>query len=338
MELKINQEFKHLIPPLAPDEYKMLESSIINEGCRESIVLWNDTIVDGHNRYEICTINNVEFKISDIDFTDEDAAKIWIINNQMGRRNITDWVKFELSTKKKDILLKQGREKQKEEGKLYGRGNTKDEKVLSIIDTTFEEETHSTRKIIAEDIGKSTGWVGMAEVVDKNATEEIKEKLRKNETTVNKAYKDIKEGIKERSKTEKAKSITEKEYKTFEGIINGDCLDHISEIEDKSIDCLITDPPYGADIQFNKYKNDFSRKIENDKDVFTALDLLDKVLKSSASKLKESAHIYIFCTWKVYPEFKNVIENYHTIKNVIVWNKKLMGMGILNTTMPILMS
>ena len=52
--------------------------------------------------------------------------------------------------------LKQGREKKKEEGKLYGRGNTKDEKVLSIIDTTFEEETHSTRKIIAEEIGKST--------------------------------------------------------------------------------------------------------------------------------------------------------------------------------------
>jgi len=52
--------------------------------------------------------------------------------------------------------LKQGREKKKEEGKLYGRGNTKDEKVLSIIDRTFEEETHSTRKIIAEEIGKST--------------------------------------------------------------------------------------------------------------------------------------------------------------------------------------
>jgi len=52
--------------------------------------------------------------------------------------------------------LKQGREKKKEEGKLYGRGNTKDEKVLSIIDRTFEEETHNTQKIIAEEIGKST--------------------------------------------------------------------------------------------------------------------------------------------------------------------------------------
>ena len=82
---------------------------------------------------------------------DGGGAKIWIIDNQMGRRNITEWVKFELSLKKKDILLKQGREKKKEEGKLYGRGNTKDEKVLSIIDRTFnEKETHNTQKIIAE--------------------------------------------------------------------------------------------------------------------------------------------------------------------------------------------
>jgi len=51
--------------------------------------------------------------------------------------------------------LKQGREKQKESGKLYGENHQKQE-VLSIIDKTSEEETHSTRKIIAEEIGKST--------------------------------------------------------------------------------------------------------------------------------------------------------------------------------------
>jgi len=109
----------------------------------------------------------------------------------MGRRNITEWVKFELSLKKKDILLKQGREKQKESGKLYGENHQKQE-VLSIIDKTSEEEPHNTRNIISSEIGKSTGWVGMAEVVAKKAPEEIKEKLRKNETTVNKVYKEIK--------------------------------------------------------------------------------------------------------------------------------------------------
>ncbi len=103
---------------------------------------------------------------------DGGGAKIWIIDNQVGRRNITEWVKFELSLKKKDILLKQGREKQKESGKLYGENHQKQE-VLSIIDKTSEEEPHNTRNIISSEIGKSTGWVAMAEVVAKKAPEEI---------------------------------------------------------------------------------------------------------------------------------------------------------------------
>ena len=164
MELTIKKEFKDLIPRLSNEEYELLTKSILSDGCRESILLWNGVIVDGHNRYEICTTNNVEFNTSDIDFPDDDAAKIWIIDNQMGRRNITEWVKFELSLKKKDILLKQGREKKKEEGKLYGRGNTKDEKVLSIIDRTFnEKETHNTQKIIAEENWQN-GWSGRGDL------------------------------------------------------------------------------------------------------------------------------------------------------------------------------
>ena len=104
---------------------------------------------------------------------DGGGAKIWIIDNQVGRRNITEWVKFELSLKKKDILLKQGREKQKESGKLYGENHQKQE-VLSIIDKTSEEEPHNTRNIISSEIGKSTGWVGMAEVEAGEIVEAIK--------------------------------------------------------------------------------------------------------------------------------------------------------------------
>ena len=69
--------------------------------------------------------------------------------------------------------LKQGREKQKESGKLYGENHQKQE-VLSIIDKTSEEEPHNTRNIISSEIGKSTGWVGMAEVEADEIVEAIK--------------------------------------------------------------------------------------------------------------------------------------------------------------------
>ena len=66
--------------------------------------------------------------------------------------SITEWVKFELSLKKKDILLKQGREKMIISGSDGGRGNKKEINPLSIIDRPFnEKETHNTQKIIAEE-------------------------------------------------------------------------------------------------------------------------------------------------------------------------------------------
>jgi hypothetical protein len=87
---------------------------------------------------------------------DGGGAKIWIIDNQMGRCNITEWVKFELSLKKKDILLKQGREKMIISGSDGGRGNKKEINPLSIIDKPFNEKEHNTRNIISSEIGKST--------------------------------------------------------------------------------------------------------------------------------------------------------------------------------------
>ena len=52
--LKIDPEFKDLIPPLSSDEYEQLENNILYDGCREPLIAWNDILVDGHNRYDIC--------------------------------------------------------------------------------------------------------------------------------------------------------------------------------------------------------------------------------------------------------------------------------------------
>ena len=53
-QLNIDPEFKNLIRPLRREEYRQLELNLVVEGCREDIIAWNDTIIDGHNRYEIC--------------------------------------------------------------------------------------------------------------------------------------------------------------------------------------------------------------------------------------------------------------------------------------------
>ena len=60
--LTIDPEFKRLLPALRPEEFRLLEESILAEGCRDPIVVWENIIVDGHNRYEICQKNHLEFK------------------------------------------------------------------------------------------------------------------------------------------------------------------------------------------------------------------------------------------------------------------------------------
>jgi site-specific DNA-cytosine methylase len=91
--LKVDPEFLNLIPPLSADERKLLEESILAEGVRESIKVWNgDIIIDGHNRYAIALANNLPYRIEEIDLPDREAVKSWMINHQLGRRNLRpDW-------------------------------------------------------------------------------------------------------------------------------------------------------------------------------------------------------------------------------------------------------
>lgn len=88
--LKIDEEFRHLIRPLRHREFLQLEQNIINDGCRDPIVVWHDTIVDGHNRYEICMRHSIPFDTKDMEFECREAAVAWICANQLGRRNITE--------------------------------------------------------------------------------------------------------------------------------------------------------------------------------------------------------------------------------------------------------
>jgi hypothetical protein len=102
-QLKIDDEFKRLIPPLSAEERKQLEENILKDGCRDSIVVWNGTIVDGHNRYEICTRNEILFATRNILLRNREEAIAWICANQLGRRNISDETRRYLIGKRYEV-------------------------------------------------------------------------------------------------------------------------------------------------------------------------------------------------------------------------------------------
>ena len=89
-DLRINPEFSNLIAPLSENEYQILEESICQEGCREPIVVWGNIIVDGHNRFHICTEHGIDFRTVRIHFSDREEAISWICATQLGRRNISE--------------------------------------------------------------------------------------------------------------------------------------------------------------------------------------------------------------------------------------------------------
>ena len=63
VELKTHKVIAGLIQPISPKEYEDLELNLIEYGCREPIIVWNNYILDGHKRYTICTNYNIPFTI-----------------------------------------------------------------------------------------------------------------------------------------------------------------------------------------------------------------------------------------------------------------------------------
>jgi hypothetical protein len=91
--LKVNPELRAVVAPLTAEEYAQLRDNIRREGLLEPITLWAEgsgTIVDGHNRYEICQELSIGFKTKTLSFPDVAAVKLWILEHQVGRRNLTD--------------------------------------------------------------------------------------------------------------------------------------------------------------------------------------------------------------------------------------------------------
>lgn len=239
MEIRTKDEFKKLIPPLTPDEFSQLEENCLAEGIRDAILTWNDYIIDGHNRYKIAQKHKLTFNTQKKEFESEEDVIVWMCNNQLGRRNLPEFVKYELLQMIREALTKKGKDNLR---LSEGRGASGERKPLSNIDKPFTE--HNTRKVIADKLEKSEGWVAMADVVSKKAPEEVKQKLRSNEMSINEAYQKVKKDIRtfeiqeqRRELAEKGKEAKGSNYRIFHDDIR-------TWKADKQYDWIITDPPY----------------------------------------------------------------------------------------------
>ena len=104
-DITILPELQAYIDPLTPDEYEALERSILAEGCRDALVLWGNVLVDGHNRYRICQQHGVPFQtVHNTAFQSLEDGQLWMIDQHLGRRSISDFQRGVLALRKREII------------------------------------------------------------------------------------------------------------------------------------------------------------------------------------------------------------------------------------------
>ena len=233
--LIIDAEFKDLIPALTAEEYKGLEESICAEGCRDAIVCWNDTIVDGHNRYEICSKNNVPYKTIQKEFADRDEVKLWIMKNQLSRRNLNDFQRIEITYKCEDAVKAKAKERQLR-------------KPADFVKEKFPEQNTQARDELGALAGVSGKTYEHAKTVIEKASEEVKEAVRSGDMSINQAYNQVRKVEKEKEKAEreiqKACNLQKEFSEDICFLFAGDIRSGLNAIEDESVDFIVTDPPY----------------------------------------------------------------------------------------------
>lgn len=90
-EIQVDPEFSSLIPPLSNEELQRLEISLLEEGCRDPLIVWKNEniLLDGHNRLAVCRKHDIPFKVAYVELPDRPAARAYIVSLQLARRNLT---------------------------------------------------------------------------------------------------------------------------------------------------------------------------------------------------------------------------------------------------------
>ena len=166
----LDPEFRRLIPPLTPDEYKRLEEDILDHGCLDPLIVWNGVIVDGHNRFRILQMHpEIPFQTHEKEFSDRYEVIAWICKNQLGRRNLT-------TAQKKYLVGKQYEaEKAMHGGSSFRERDSETGQFTSSAQNEHSRPSEKTSARIAGEIGKSQSYVRRAEEFAKglDAAEEV---------------------------------------------------------------------------------------------------------------------------------------------------------------------
>ena len=321
----VDPEFKALIPPLTAEERQQLEANLLAEGCRDPLVVWGGQgiLLDGHNRFEICLKHNIHFETTELFLPDRDAVRSWILNNQLGRRNLSpDQLSYirgkQYQNQKHDKInnLLQN-ESILPKGQNVPSGNTAEclAHQHKVSPKTIKRDARYAQAVdsIAENCGADARDVILnhnVRITKKEVIDLIRKPPAFQRTIIAKIMSgdasDLKTA-KQQLKRERTESQVEAcQDRIVEGWCQGDWRDHIGKLADGSVSLLLTDLPYNA--------------IENAATPGQTTHELEDVLTALYPKLIADAHLLVFCNWKSEPDTRAWIEAAGcVVRGVLIW-------------------
>ena len=290
-KLKIDPEFQSLIPPLTPEERAGLEESILQEGCRDALIVWGDTLIDGHNRFEICTRHNIPFEITEMFFPSRDDVIVWIIKNQFGRRNLPAYERARLALRLKPVIAEKAKEKEAERKTTFQKS---EKSSMPQVNTTKE---------IAKAAGVSHDTIAKVEKIEEKATQEVKEQLRKGELSINQAY----QTVRREEKKQEVQQRIEEHAAEQTGVID-------IQQTDRKYNIIYADPPW-------RYWESGNKNQALHYTTMTIDEICDLPVKNIAD---DNCVLFLWVTYPILHEAFRVIESwgfkYSTA--AFVWVKK----------------
>jgi len=290
-----------MFPLMIEEEFNALVESIKTNGLLEPITTYKGEILDGHNRFKACIKAGVKPKFEE--FIGSDPFEFVLIKN-FDRRNLNESQKALIGSK--FTTLKNG---QRSCATLHSSSQIA--KKFGVSERIIKQAKSIKNENIENAIKEGYLTVNEATTIKDLPEKQIKQALAGIKTGDYKNARQAVRDLKIKARQKKTQSVE------ASNIWCMDSIEFINKLQDESVDCFITDPPYGIEIH-NTRKQE--KQYADGKEY--AIDLLDNVLKALKPKLTKDAHLYIFSGYTNAYEFKNLIAKYYEVQdNPIIWVK-----------------
>jgi len=258
MQLKIDETIRRVLMPLRDDERALLEQSVIAEGIRDPLVAWNRNgeyvLLDGHHRYQLAHKHGLTFSTIGLQFNSYEEAIQWVLQNQLARRNLTDEQRTIVIGRYYNMLkraphrpadkgdklspLAESGKTAEQVATVFGVDSRTVYRAAEFADAFEQLESVSPDAARRVESGEVKDAKTMLPKIEPDLLPKVAERIARGETRVQDAVERIR-----REERQTTRPVLQGVYDGLD-IRRGDFREVLADLPDRSVDIILTDPPY----------------------------------------------------------------------------------------------